>query len=686
LANVAGHFRVGVDIGGTFTDLLAMDDASGRTFVLKRPSTQSPVDAVVEGIRDLHTRHGIAGEQIAYFAHGTTIGINTLLQRSGARVGVVTTRGFRDVLELRRLRLPSAQNFFAPRPRSLVPRRLVREIDERMLANGQVYRPIRQEDVVRAVDDLLTQGVEAIAVCFLHAYRNATHEQAAKAWIEERWPTLYVCTSAEVWAQQREYERFLISVMNAHIGSRMREYLRSLEGALVERNVVCRVFSTKSNGGVMTAARAAERPVETLLSGPASGVIGSAYLGQLIGEQKLITLDIGGTSADMAVIDGQVAHSTENTIGEFPVIMPAIDVSSVGAGGGSLAWVDREGVLKVGPRSAGALPGPACYGHGGLQPTVTDAYIVSGILNPDSFLGGTLTLQPELSHQTLARLGKQIGLGTRETADSVLRVTTSMLYAELLPELARRGVDVREFSLLAYGGAGPTHAFMAARELPIHRVIVPTTPGTMCALGCLVADLRADFVSTIWQDCADLSTDDLRTAFAALDAEAMRWLHDQSVDVERTYLLRSADMCYVGQSFDVHVPLPDTLDQVTLADAVVRFHERHTAIYGHADASAAARLMTARVQIVGVTSKPAMVQGAVDGLVSPDPGGDHIREVYENGRTWQARVYQRAALRVDDFFSGPAIVEQYDTTTYVPDGFEVHVDRWLNLIGEKLHD
>jgi N-methylhydantoinase A len=262
----------------------------------------------------------------------------------------------------------------------------------------------------------------------------------------------------------------------------------------------------------------------------------------------------------------------------------------------------------------------------------------------------------------------------------VLRVTTSMLYAELLPELARRGADIRDFSLLAYGGAGPTHAFMAARELPIHRVIVPTTPGTMCALGCLVADLRADFVSTIWQDCADLSTADLRHAFAALDAEAVSWLQDQAVDVERTYLVRSADMCYVGQSFDVNVPLPDN---PTLPEAITRFHDRHSAIYGHGDESAAVRLMTARVQVVGVTSKPELGHIAADGLRAPTHDVES-RDVYENGRKWSAQVFPRAALRAGDGLRGPAIVEQYDTTTYIPDGFEVRVDRWLNLIGEKL--
>jgi N-methylhydantoinase A len=266
----------------------------------------------------------------------------------------------------------------------------------------------------------------------------------------------------------------------------------------------------------------------------------------------------------------------------------------------------------------------------------------------------------------------------------VLRVTTSMLYAELLPELARRGADIRDYSLLAYGGAGPTHAFMAARELPIHRVIVPTTPGTMCALGCLVADLRADFVATLWRDCADLSTADLRTAFGSLDAEAMQWLHDQSVDVEHTYLVRSADMCYVGQSFDVNVPLPGDLDAISLADGIERFHQRHTSIYGHADPGAAARLMTVRVQVVGVTSKPVLGHIASDGGVTRATPDVVTRPVRENGRTWQTRVYARASLVAGDVFRGPAIVEQYDTTTYVPDGFEVHVDPWLNLIGEQI--
>jgi len=343
------RYRLGVDIGGTFTDMLVMNETTGETFVLKTPSTPGSVEGVANGIRELEARYGIAGSQITYFSHGSTIGVNTLLQRSGARVGMLATRGFRDLLELRRLRLSHPNDYFVHRPVSLVPRRLIKEIDERMLANGDVYRPIDRVDVEQATEALVAEGIEALTICFLHAYRNQAHEQAAKGWVQQRWPDLYVCTSAEIWPEQREYERFLVTVMNAHIGRQMRTYLRAVGDETARLGMSCRIFSTKSNGGVMTTQSAAERPVDTLLSGPASGVIGSAYLGNLIGDKRLVTIDIGGTSADMGVIDdGEVSYSTENTVGDFPVIMPAVDVSSIGAGGGSIAWIDEDGVLKVG--------------------------------------------------------------------------------------------------------------------------------------------------------------------------------------------------------------------------------------------------------------------------------------------------------------------------------------------------
>jgi len=676
------RYRLGVDIGGTFTDMLAMDETTGETFVLKTPSTPGSVEGVANGIRELEARYGIAGSQINYFSHGSTIGVNTLLQRSGARVGMLATRGFRDLLELRRLRLSHPNDYFAHRPHSLVPRRLIKEIDERMLANGEVYQPIERANVERATEELVAERIEALTICFLHAYRNQAHEQAAKEWVQARWPDLYVCTSAEIWPEQREYERFLITVMNAHIGRQMRTYLRSVGDETTKLGMSCRIFSTKSNGGVMTALSAAERPVDTLLSGPASGVIGSAYLGNLIGDRRLVTIDIGGTSADMGVIDdGEVSYSTENTVGDFPVIMPAVDVSSIGAGGGSIAWIDEDGVLKVGPRSAGAMPGPVCYARGGEQPTVTDAYVTAGLIAPEHFLGGTMRLRSDLAEQAIGRLGERLGLGPLETADAIMQVTSSMLYAEIFPQMARRGAELRDFSILTFGGAGPTHVFMAARDLPVLRVIIPPTPGTMCALGCLVADMRADFVRTLWRESAELTTAEIQDIYGQLDVEGMRWLETERVNLTRTYALRSIEMCYVGQSFDVNVPLPERREDVTMEEIKTRFHQRYEAIYGYADQSAPTRLTTARLQIVGVTPKPVMGQIAHDSSTISDE--TTTRRIFENGQAWDARVYQRQALKPGDALKGPVIVEQYDTTTYVPDGFVVSVDAWLNLIGEK---
>ena len=679
---MVGKFRLGIDIGGTFTDMLVMDESGRETYILKTPSTQWPVEAIVNGMRELQARHGIAGEDIVYFSHGTTIGVNTLLQRSGARVGVLTTRGFRDVLELRRLRLNSANNYFVKRPQSLVSRYDIKEIDERTLANGAIYQPIVRAQVEQAARELLDDGAEALAICFLHSYRNPGHETSAREWLQQQYPDLYICTSSEIWPQQREYERFLISVMNAHIGKRVRTYLRSIDHEVEAVGMRCGIFATKSNGGVMSALRAAERPVDTLLSGPASGVIGSAYLGQLIGDERIVTIDIGGTSADMAVIEGEVSYSTENTVGDFPVIMPAVDVSSIGAGGGSIAWVDVEGVLKVGPRSAGANPGPACYGRGSDQPTVTDAYVVTGIIAPETFLGGTMPLYPKLAEQALGPLADRLGLNVLQTADAILQVTSSTLYAELLPQMARRGVDLRDFSIMAYGGAGPTQIFMAARDLPVRRTIVPTMPGTMCALGCLTADLRSDFIRSIWQDSAGLTTDDIRLILGELDAEGHRWLATERVDVERIYIIRSVDMCYAGQSFEINVPLPERLEDVTMDEIIQRFHRRHEAIYGHTDPAAPTRMMNARVQIVGVTQKPVVDQIAHGSGQEASVTG--TRRIFERGQFWEARVYPRASLKAGDQFVGPAVVEQYDTTTYVPAGFAMTVDHWLNLIGEKI--
>lgn len=681
---MTGRYHLGVDVGGTFTDLLLMErGGEGALYALKTPSTAAPHEAILAGIRGLEERYGVGPGDISHFVQGTTLGVNTLLEGTGAKGGLLTTEGFRDLLELRRLRLDHPNNLMAPRPVPLIPRRRVREVRERLAHDGRVLRPIEQNDVLVQAAALVEEGIETIAICFLHAHTDNSHERLAKDWIEEQHPDLYVCTSAELWPQQREYERGLVSVMNGYIAGRMRRYFEQLERDVRRAGMTCRIFSTKSNGGVMSTNAAAKRPVETLLSGPASGVIGAAYIGRLIGEDRLITLDMGGTSVDVAVIDREVTTSTENTIGEYPVIMPAVDVSAIGAGGGSIAWVDPEGLLKVGPKSAGAVPGPACYGRGGKDATVTDAYLTTGILTSGGFLGGEMPLDPALAEQALGRLGERVGLGPVETADAILRVASATILANLTPQIARRGVEGSDFSLLAYGAAGPTQVFMLARDLKVRRVIVPPTPGTLCALGCLVADLRADFVKSVWADCASLAKDALRTTYTELEQAGRAWLEAEAVDLEQVHLLRSADLCYAGQSYQLTVTFPE-VDRAALRPEAVAdwFHEHYARVYGYADRGAPVRMLEARVQIVGTTQKPAIRRlvrrsGTTGPAVSARP-------VFEGGAWRELRVVDRGTLRAGDTLEAPLIVEQYDTTVYVPEGFRITVDDHGNLIGERL--
>jgi N-methylhydantoinase A len=678
---VGSSYRLGADIGGTFTDFVLLEEGSGALSMLKlRSDPDSPATAVVEGAREVASRVGIGLDAIDYFSHGTTIALNTVIQRNGAPTGLLVTAGFRDILELQRLRLPNPHQMYAERPRPLVPRRHVKEIHERVTAAGDVLIPVGLEEVERQASALLDDGLSAIAICFLHAYRYPEHERRAKAVIETAFPHAYVCTSSEVWAEQREYERALVTVMNGYIGERMRQYFGSLEDGLRKAGMQCPVFSTKSNAGIMSAGSAGERPVQTFFSGPAAGVLGALFISQEMGEESVITLDMGGTSADIAFARGGLSYSSESKAGDFPVIMPAVDISSIGAGGGSVAWTDDQGVLRVGPRSAGAVPGPACYGQGGTEPTVTDAYLAVGMIDPQRFLDGTMPLQAELATVALEGIGRDLGLSTSETASSVLQVTTSNMYAQLAPAMALRGLDIRDFSLFAYGGAGPTHAFMLAAEVGIRKVIVPPYPGILCSLGSLIADVRGDFVQTLHIDCDELRDAQLAEAWNDLELEARSWLEDQRTKLPtEVIVVHSADMRYKGQSYDISVS--SGIESAELL--ATAFHERYEQVYGHHDASAPVELVNLRTTIIGRVPNPKLARARVGGK-KPDP--ESRRVVFREGDGISASVYQRSDLTANTEFEGPAIIEQYDTTTYVPPGFGVTVDVYGNLIGRMMVD
>ena len=683
-ALVTGGKRLGVDIGGTFTDFALLDEASGALTVLKIPSTPTrPSDSVVAGVEDLRRRHGLDTASVGAFVHGTTLAVNTIIERKGARAALLITRGFRDVLNIGRHRIPDVFNFFAELPAPLVPRARVIEVAERTLADGRVAE--RPDDAVIAamVDALVADGVTAIAVCYLHSYKNPANELATRRVIEARAPQLYVSVSAELWPQMREYERALVAVMNAYVGQRMSVYFDDLEHGLRGLGIGAPVLSTKSNGGVMTASEAGLRPVETLLSGPAAGVIGASFVARQAGHERVITFDMGGTSADVAVVDGEPRFSTENSVGDFPVIMPAIDVSSIGAGGGSVAWTDRDGVLKVGPHSAGASPGPACYGQGGTEPTVTDAYVALGVVDPARFLGGSVPLDPGLAEAALAVVGGRLGLDVPATAEAVLRVATSQMYAALVPLMARKAVDLDRFALLPFGGAGPTHGFLLAREVGIRRVIVPPNPGVLCAIGSLIADVRRDFVHTVHtalrrgQEPALLRS--MHDACRSLAARGAQWLAGQGLDVERTHGVWSLDLRYLGQSFELTVPVSaDDIADESGEALRRRFHASYFQVYGFTDEAADLEVLNLRATAIGVTRKPAVAAPRAAAMSPPA----RERRVFLDGRWLAARVVDRDALGPGASLAGPAIVEQYDTTVLVPPGFTVTLDQNGNLIGE----
>jgi N-methylhydantoinase A len=679
-------YRLGIDIGGTFTDFSLLDEATGKTTALKTPSIPArPEEAIFNGIRQLFTEFNIDPRHITYFIHGTTLAVNTIIQRRGHRTALLVTKGFRDILNIGRHRIPDVFNFFTELPVPLLPRSRVFEIPERCLGDGTILKPVDEGAVREAARRIVDDGAEAVAICFLHSYRNGANETRARALLEAEAPGLYVSVSSEIWPQMREYERALVAVMNAYVGRRMQVYFKGLEAGVRGLGLPGPVLSTKSNGGIMPAAEAGNRPVETLLSGPASGVIGAAFVGAAAGFDRLITFDMGGTSADVAVIEGAPRYSMESHVGDFPVIMPAIDVTSIGAGGGSIAWTDSSGVLKVGPDSAGAAPGPACYGLGGADATVTDAYVALGIIDPAKFLGGRVRLQPQLAAEALGQLGAKLALDTRRTAEAILRVATSQMYATLVPLLARKGISYEEFTLLAFGGGGPCHAFMLARDVGISRVLVPLHPGVLCAAGSLAADVRKDLVQTIHRalGAADGSgvIAEIAAAVRQLSSEGAAWLNLQGLVFAERRLEWTADIRYVGQSFELTVPLgePEVGDP-TGGRLAKRFHDAYEQIYGYQDEKANLEILDVRVTAIGVNPKPRLESLPLpSGKAAPSR---REREIYFDGKSWSASVYQREELAAGFGFEGPAIVEQYDTTVFVTPGFRVTVDVFGNLIGE----
>ncbi len=680
---MARHW-LGIDIGGTFTDFALFDTQTGDLLGLKVPSTPHEfAEAVRVGLARLADEHGVDLCEIGTVVHGTTIAVNTLIQRTGARLGLLVTEGVRDVLELQRLRLTNPFDLHGSRPLPLIPRARVAEVRERLRADGRVDTPLDEADVREATQQLTRagQGVEGLVISLLHSYRDPAHERQARAIAEAAAPGLPVTASSDVWPQAREYERTALAVLDAYVQPKVRRYLEGFEQALTSRGAPATPLVTKSNGGIMPVAAARTQTAATLLSGPASGVIGAAYVAGRAGLSNVITLDVGGTSADMAVVEnGRPRVSTSEHIGGVPVMMPVVGVSAIGAGGGSVAWVDDVGLPKVGPQSTGAEPGPACYGRGGKDATLTDAFLVSGFLDPDRFLGGRMRLDRSLGEAAIARFAGRLGMTPDEAAESVVRVAVSNMYAEFTKILSRAGVDPRDFALVAFGGAGPVVGALVAREVGIPAVFVPRSPGTLCALGALSADIVNDAVRTVHTrvEPALVEAGALRRHYDVLRTELVDWLQRFGAGAGPAGFRHAADMRYVGQSYEIDVPVElDWLAPGGGAPLLTAFHHAHERAFGHADREAPAEIVNLRMQLRAERPRVPLEELPAG---STTPAARTTRRIWLDGRPTEARVFDRAALGRGARLEGPAIVEQPDTTVLVPGSHVGEVDRFGNLM------
>jgi N-methylhydantoinase A len=672
-----GSKVIAVDVGGTFIDVVSVDRETGEVSVEKQPSTP---DRLADELLIALGRLPGTPSAIERFLHGSTVAINALLQRKGATVGLITTHGFRDVLEIARGNRPHIYDWVWVPPEPLVPRALRREVTERLGPRGEEIAPLDLAGLAREVDALVAEGAEAIAVCFLHAYADPKHEREAAEAIGRRHPGLPVTLSSAIAAEWHEYERTSTSVINAYVQPLFETYLGSLRDRLEGAGVEGAIGVMQSNGGVMAAERALELPVRTLSSGPAGGVIGVASLARRLGHPDAICADVGGTTYDVAIIEGgRVQERTETEIAGLPVLAPTVDVTSIGAGGGSIAWIDQLGALRVGPRSAGARPGPACFGFGGVEPTVTDCHLVLGRLDPARFLGSRMLLDVEAAHRAIADgVATPLGMGMEEAAEGVLRLVETSMANAIHSMTVERGIDPRAFTLYAYGGGGGLFATATATELDVDTIVVPREPATFSAWGILASEYREDVSTT---RVLRLDDETMRSSVAelgSLGAEVVERLKHLGFASDRVEVQRRADLRFEGQEHTVTVDLDAEWGSGDAAALRAAFVARHRRLYGHGDPEAVVELVTVRCRGVVPAEEPRWPRWTATSDATPRSE----RPVFfrEAGTTVPTAIYDRDSLAVHQPVVGPAVVEEWTSTTLVPPGWVARTEPWGNLV------
>ncbi len=677
--------RIGIDTGGTFTDVVAVDEDSGRTTTTKTPSTPAdPAEGFLTGVRKVLQLMDLDGSAVTAVSHGTTVATNQLLEGKLDRIGFVTTEGYESVLEVARQSVPDGygNSYFWVKPPRIVPADLVRTVRGRLDHSGAEIRPFDEDDARAAARFFKDAGISTVGVCFLHAYANDAHERAMLEVLQAEHPGCVVSLSSQVLREYREYERSVTTLVDAAVKPRVSSYVTNIRSRLDEIAPDVPFYVMKSNGGVLSAQEVVHQPITTMLSGPAAGALGAALIAGTAGFDHVLTCDGGGTSTDVTVvIDGEPALTTEGSVGDYPSKIPMIDVVTVGAGGGSIAWLSPEGTLKVGPKSAGADPGPMCYPEGGDSPTVTDAHVVLGRI-PPHLLGGEITLSTENAAAGLRQLGGTLDLSLERTATGILEISAWNQANALRQVTVAKGLDVRDFTLTTFGGSGSLLACRLMDILRLPRTLVPPNPGNVSAFGLLTVDVRNDYVQTVVCRHVDLDLARVRQVFGDLEAQAQRALDGEGFARDQQRMQRTADLRYVGQAFEVRVPVPDDeLHRAAAEEVAQAFHAAHRQLYGYdfaTDPRQAVEWVNLRVSGIGPIRRPELVE-----LERRDGGTDRAvtgsRRVFFDG--WvDTPTYDRLDLAPGDVVTGPAIIEEFGSTVPVHPGFAGTVDAYGNLL------
>jgi N-methylhydantoinase A/oxoprolinase/acetone carboxylase beta subunit len=684
--------RLGVDVGGTFTDLIYVDDEAGRILVHKLATTpDDPSQGTVAGIRDLVAQADEEPSALDQVFHGTTIATNIVIEHNGARVGLITTEGYRDILHIARHKKPLNFSNYQDLPWQRYPivrRRDRLTVPERITRDGSVLVPLDEARARSQVQALKAAGVEAVSVCFLFSFLNPEHERRVAEIVREEFPEAFLSVSSEVLPQYREYERFSTVCLNAFIGPKVSRYVRRLEEELEAMEVRTGLHLMTSASGVATAEGAVARPVNLLMSGPVAGVVGGIWAGRQAGFENVITLDVGGTSADIGLAQEgrlRMKHLLDTKVGPYQAMIPMVDVDTIGAGGGSIAYVDQGGIFRVGPRSAGADPGPAAYGRGGTEATATDAMVNLGWLRPETFLGGDMQLRAELAHSAFAEgPAKALGMSVEEASMGAVQILTHSMVQSIEENSVRKGYDPRDFALVAEGGAGPLFAAQIALEVGTPSVVVPNFPGVTAALGLLATDMVYEYVSTIYQRLSKLDASAVAAGFEELEQQARAQLEADGVPADRMLIQRVADCRYLGQGYELRVDVSSgAVDEAWAAKVRADFHDIHEREYSRRFEESDIEIPNIRVRGIGLMPSLEMPE-AEAGQESPEAALRH------EGKAWfrvggslervDTRYYDRTALRAGNRVEGPAILGQYDSTTVVPPGLSARVDKYGNIV------